>query len=186
MPKGIKGFQKGHKSFRKKGYKHTEETKKKMRQSNKHYWKDKKLTKKHKMKIKESNIYYWKDKKRPPPSKKIKRKISISLIGNKNSFKTGRTIAEGYILIHKPKHPFCTKRGYVFEHRLIVESQIGRYLRKEEVIHHINGIKDDNRPKNLIGFIFNHAHKRFHKNPDNVKSSEIIFDGRKFNKHEES
>jgi hypothetical protein len=55
----------------------------------------------------------------------------------------------GYVLIYNPDHPSCTKKGYVLEHRLIMEKFIGRYLRGNEVVHHRNKIKDDNKIENL-------------------------------------
>ena len=68
-----------------------------------------------------------------------------------SNWKGGRRIANkaGYINIHKPDHPNTTKEGYVMEHRLKMEKKLGRYLEKTEIVHHINGIKDDNRLKNL-------------------------------------
>jgi hypothetical protein len=46
-------------------------------------------------------------------------------------------------------HPKATKNGYVLHHRIIMENHLGRLLNPEEVVHHINGDKLDNRIENL-------------------------------------
>lgn len=56
----------------------------------------------------------------------------------------------GYIMRKAPYHPYANSRGYVPEHRLVMENQINRYLiPRKELVHHINGVRDDNRIENL-------------------------------------
>lgn len=69
---------------------------------------------------------------------------------NSPSWKGGRRVTnKGYVRIYQPDHPGADKDGYVLEHRLVKEAVLGRYLAKTEEIHHINGVRDDNRPENL-------------------------------------
>lgn len=84
-------------------------------------------------------------------TKEHRENISKSLSGNRNHFWKGGLTKDklGYILVYSPNHPFRTKSKYVLEHRLIMENIVGRYLNKDEDVHHINGIVDDNRPSNL-------------------------------------
>jgi hypothetical protein len=67
---------------------------------------------------------------------------------------------QGYILLYKPDHPYCDKKGLVREHRIVMEAAIGRYLDPLEVVHHINDDTSDNRVENLRIFSTQAEHKR--------------------------
>jgi uncharacterized protein (DUF1330 family) len=69
----------------------------------------------------------------------------------------------GYWYIHLPIHPFSGKQGYVAEHRLVMEKHLGRYLTKQECVHHLNNDINDNRIENLVLCASHGEHtKRFH------------------------
>lgn len=78
-----------------------------------------------------------------------------------HSWKGGRYIDnDGYVLVLATDHPFANAQGYVREHRLVVENQIGRFLQPLEVVHHIDGDKQNNRIDNLQLFRTNGEHLR--------------------------
>ena len=113
---------------------------------------------------------------RPAMTDKTKQKISESKIGKphkrgyKISEETKRKISDsrkgkfvhpshfgghkkkrrdGYVAIYCPEHQKANKDGYVMEHILVMEEAIGRHLTEEEVVHHKNHKRDDNRLENL-------------------------------------
>lgn len=91
----------------------------------------------------------------------------FSLRREKNMhWRGGRLERRGYVFIFAPDHPSkgITKHGpqggtkYMAEHRLVMEKKLGRYLRPEERVHHLNGIKDDNRSENLELWVHGHPY----------------------------
>ena len=103
-------------------------------------------------------------KQKPETIQKI-RELAIERYKNKYNhpaWKGGKRINEkGYVCIRMPEHPRAVN-GYIFEHVLVMESILKRYLEPSEVIHHVNQIRNDNRPENLMLFRNNADHKRYH------------------------
>lgn len=62
---------------------------------------------------------------------------------------TRKTTSLGYVRIKTHDDPRSPNAGWPLEHRLVMEQQVGRPLRDDENVHHINGVRDDNRPENL-------------------------------------
>lgn len=72
-----------------------------------------------------------------------------------------RVDERGYIERWLPEHPYA-RDGWVPEHRLVMEDYLNRVLTPDEVVHHVNGVKDDNRIENL--WLCSAAeHARIHK-----------------------
>lgn len=56
----------------------------------------------------------------------------------------------GYLMRYMPENPMASRQGMVMEHRRLMADHLKRPLAANEVVHHINGIKDDNRLENLV------------------------------------
>ena len=66
------------------------------------------------------------------------------------AWKGGQRIdRDGYIRTYAPDHPWPRKSGYVPEHVRLMELQVGRRLRPDESVHHVNGNRQDNDLANL-------------------------------------
>lgn len=72
----------------------------------------------------------------------------------KKQSEVGHTyVANGYafekIAPGSPFYPMANKQGFIAQHRLVIAQQLGRCLKRWEIVHHKNRIKLDNRPQNL-------------------------------------
>ncbi len=85
---------------------------------------------------------------------KTKEKMKLSHLGQFEGekhpmWKGGIKKFRGYVFIWKPEHPNADSNGYVKRSRLVVEKTLGRYLKSNEIPHHKNEIKDDDRSENI-------------------------------------
>lgn len=83
-------------------------------------------------------------------------------IGNERRFYRKKH-SGGYIMVYSPDHPAADNTGYVLEHRLVMEEWLGRLLSSDEIVHHKNGNKEDNRIYNLM-LVSRADHARIHCN----------------------
>ena len=75
----------------------------------------------------------------------------------------GKTINQnGYVMLTIPDHPRAGANGQIFEHVVVMEKILLRPLLPGECVHHINGIRIDNRPENLMLFRDNADHQHYH------------------------
>lgn len=87
---------------------------------------------------------------------------------------------DGYVLVNCPEYPFAKNGKYVFEHRLVMANYLGHPLSKDECVHHLNGIKDDNRIENFE-LTNNSSHRKKHWESASREERERVADiGRKY------
>lgn len=69
-----------------------------------------------------------------------------------------RHLKRGYVWLSIPAYLSRTgKKTYMLQHRYVMEQHLGRAMLKQETIHHINGVRDDNRIENLELFSTHHG-----------------------------
>lgn len=78
--------------------------------------------------------------------------------------KSNRLFKNGYYIIYRPNHHRAfgsgTKlAGYVYEHIIIAEEDLGRQIKNDEDVHHLDFNKRNNSPENLIVLPGPHHHR---------------------------
>jgi hypothetical protein len=102
---------------------------------------------------------------------------------NNPAWKGGRFIhRRGYAYTRAPWHPFANASGYVYEHRLVMEDHLNRYLWPWEVVHHINEELADNRAENLevleaVQHTLNHYKQKRKNSPEYQKIKRLHLRG---------
>lgn len=80
-----------------------------------------------------------------------------------------------YLCEFAPGNPRATKEGYVYTHVLVAEKKLGRYLKPEEYVHHVDGNKYNNEPDNLIVFKTGADHAAFHKGVEMIQDGDVWY-----------
>ena len=139
------------------------------------------MTEKTRQKISDALIGRPSSRKGYKLSESTKRKISEANKGKfyKSSKYGGhrKQRTDGYICVYLTPHQRSTKDGYVMEHILVMEEKIGRYITRDEVVHHKNHIRNDNRLENLELMTFRehmkmHSKERWEKYRKEKKNNE--------------
>lgn len=84
----------------------------------------------------------------PPLHKQVF--FTLYIAGERHNVSGRKRTPKGYIQLCIKSHPNSDVTGHIFEHRVMMEIELGRYLLPEEIVHHKNEVKHDNRIDNLV------------------------------------
>ena len=80
-----------------------------------------------------------------------------------------------YLCEFEPSNPRATKEGYVYTHVLVAEKKLGRYLKPEECVHHIDENKYNNNPDNIMVFRTIADHTAYHQGVPAMSDNDVWF-----------
>lgn len=86
-----------------------------------------------------------------------------------------RSREDVYLMIKRKNHLRANKQGYVFEHILVMEKKLKRKIKRHETVHHLNRIRNDNRPENLYLCSTESEHQQIHAKEDNRRDDKGRF-----------
>lgn len=114
-----------------------------------------------------------------------RRRLNRDQCGAKNpSWKGGRRFSNGYLKVLSPDHPRADRGGYVFEHIIVAESIIGRFLvwkgighPESEVVHHLDHDRTNNHPDNLkvMTYLEHREHHAERRSSPTARNHGIVF-----------
>lgn len=98
-----------------------------------------------------------------------------------SNWRGGRTIThDGYVAVYVgSSHHLARQNGYAVLHRVVAEKKLGRRLKPDEVVHHVNGDKQDNRPENLEVYPNNGRHVSDHMTTATARAMVSVWNRRK-------
>lgn len=91
----------------------------------------------------------------------------IEVVYRKGKSGEGTITKMGYRRLTKPNHPNSKKSGWIMEHIFVLSEHLGRPLKEDEIVHHRNGDKLDNRIENLE--LWHVGHPRGQRVQDKLK-----------------
>ncbi len=101
----------------------------------------------------------------------------------RKSIRVGLDATLGYEYFIDATHPLAGHQGKVYYHRHVASIALGRWLRPEEVVHHVDEDRSNNAPENLKVCASTNEHSRLHgesrapRRPRECKNCRALFDG---------
>lgn len=94
------------------------------------------------------------------------------------NFQTGNQFDRKYIRVIAPWHPNKANDSTEALHRIVVEARLGRFLSREEIVHHIDGNPENNHWTNLK-IMLQSEHAKDHINDGTITRDKLTGQFRK-------